>query len=253
MMHKIPITTAISVICALAAIFSAYYAYHQSKITSRQLYLHITPEIATRLHFMKKNGSFRPVFSVRNRSPINISSVAVDCSFLVFSKSKQKFISAWSGFLSGEQCSERHFIYLKQLEPNDFHVAKVAVEIAPKEESDEIYAFLVFSSYYRESDMKRFDKRDVYFFENGKGFEHSEFTGHPDYEKMISVLTSTQPPKPSPSIEIYNSDRYKALPKNSKGETQDEPISNSDTGNRERSQEAPAPTAPIDIRLLWKE
>lgn len=195
LLSRISVSTIVSILAALAAIFSAFFAYNQNKMVRRQLNLHISPEISIDLNIFKKHGYFQPVLSIRNESPINIISLSADYYFLHFDKTDKKF-SYQGSSLTDEQFFQRHLLYQKKLESNDFCVAELGNVISAKtnEFSGSIFIYIVFSNYYRESDMKPFDNKRIFIFEDGKIYKHTDFMNHPDYENILPILSIPQPP-----------------------------------------------------------
>lgn len=195
MIKRIPISTIISVVSAIAAIASAFFAYYQGTITHKQLYLHIRPQISIEMSFTKRYDYLQPVLSIRNRSPINIVALSVDYQFLLFDRVAKKFHYQWSS-LTSEQVFQDHLIFRKKLEPNHFMVAELGdvIQANHNKYSKSIFIFVLFSTHYRESDMERFDNKKIFFVEEGKIFQHSDFMALPDYEKIFPVINSVQPP-----------------------------------------------------------
>jgi len=197
---RLSISTIIAVISAITATASALFAYHQTTILRKQLHLHIQPEISIGLN-LYKNGYLQPVVTIRNLSPINIVSLGADYQFLNFSKSKRKFV--WQGSsLTTEQLFQRYPLYEKKLEPNDFVSAELGDVIAAEREkhTGNIFIFVIFGVYYRESDMQKFSRKEAFFCEDGRILTHSEFLSNPNYEDMLMTIGKTEPP-PTKSFE----------------------------------------------------
>jgi hypothetical protein len=114
---------------------------------------------------------------------------------LNFGKSKKKFV--WQGFsLTHEQFFPKYPLYEKKLESNDFVSAELGDVIAaePEKNTGNIFIFVIFCTYYRESDMEKFDRKEVFFCEDGKVFTYSDFLSNPNYENMLMTIEETEPP-----------------------------------------------------------
>ena len=195
LLTKNSVSTIVSVLAAIAAIISALFAYNQNKMVRRQLNLHISPEISIDLNIFEKHGYFQPVLSIRNESPINIISLSSDYYFFHFDKSDKKF-SYQGSSLTEEQFFQRHLLYQKKLESNDFCVAELGdvISVKANEFLGSIFIYIIFSNYYRESDMKRFDNKRIFIFENGKIYQHTDFMNHTDYVNILPILNVSRPP-----------------------------------------------------------
>ena len=191
---RFSISSIIAVISAITAVASAIFAYHQTTILRKQLHVHVQPKISIDLNFYKR-GYFQPVVTIRNLSPIKIVSLGADYQFLNFSKSKKRFV--WQGSsLTTKQFFQNYPLYEKKLEPNDFVSAELGDVIAGEREkhTGNIFIFVIFVVYYRESDMEKFNRKEVFFWEDGKLFTYSDFISNPNYEDMLMTIQETEPP-----------------------------------------------------------
>ena len=186
----------LSILSIIVAIFAASISYNQYQLVKKQMYLHIGPDVNIKLTTHIKNGYYQPVLLIRNLSPINISSLKANYLFLKFNKSTKVIDDAWTT-LTQEQFDQSNLIFRKRLEPNDYCSAETGNVIGVKSETikSNIFIYLTFLTFYRESDMKRFDIKKIYFFDDGKIFEHKDFINHPDYERIIETIKLAQLPE----------------------------------------------------------
>lgn len=191
---RFSISTILSVISLIIAAASALFVYHQTTILRNQLHVHIQPKISIDLNLYEK-GYLQPVLTIRNLSPISIVSLGADYQFLNFSKSRREFVYLGSS-LTNEQFFQRYPLYEKKLEPNDFVSAELGDVIAAEREKNKgnIFIFVIFCAYYRESDMEKFNRKEVFFCEDGKIFTNAEFLSNPNYEDMLMAIRETEPP-----------------------------------------------------------
>jgi len=186
----------LSIISILIAIFAVFITYSQYQLAKKQMFLHVAPDVNIKLTTYIKRGHYQPVLFVRNLSPINISSLKANYLFCIFNKSTKQIDSGWTA-LTPEQYEQSNLIFRKRLEPNDYCSAETGTVIGIKSDKIEsaIFIYLIHLTFYRESDMKRFDMQKIYFFENGKIFEHKDFMSHPDYDKIIETIKWAQIPQ----------------------------------------------------------
>lgn len=190
---RFSISTIIAVISAITAVASAFFAYHQTNILRKQLHGHIQPKISIDLNLYDKNY-LQPVLTIRNLSPISIVSLVADYQFFNFNKSKREFVYRGSS-LTTEQFFQRYPLYEKKLEPNDFISAELGDVITAEREKNtgNIFIFVIFCTYYRESDMEKFNRKEVFFCEDGKIFTHSDYLSNPNYEDMLMTIREIEP------------------------------------------------------------
>jgi len=188
-------TTTIAVISAIAAVASALFAYYQTTVVRKQMYVHIEPKVSLDLNIYNyKKRYLQPVLIIRNLSPINIVSVGADYQFLNFSKSQRKFV--WKGSsLTGDQLFQRYPLYEKKLEPNDFIAAELGDVIEAKKEKTlgNVFIFVIFCDYYRQSDMQKFSRREVFFYVDGRLLRHSQFLSDPSYDDIFTTVQNAEP------------------------------------------------------------
>jgi hypothetical protein len=133
---------------------------------------------------------------IRNLSPINISSLKANYLFLKFNKSTKLIDDAWAA-LTPEQNEQSNLIFRKRLEPNDSCSGETGSVIGVKSEAmkSNVFIYLIQLTFYRESDMKRFDMQKIYLFEDGKILEYKDFMNHSDYDKIIESVKLFQVPQ----------------------------------------------------------
>jgi hypothetical protein len=243
---RFSISTIIAVISAITAVASAFFAYHQTTILRKQLYVHIQPKISIALNLYEKNY-LQPVLTIRNLSPINIVSLGADYQFLNFSKSKREFVYQGSS-LTKEQFFQRYPLYEKKLEPNDFVSAELGDVITGDREKNtgNIFIFVIFCTYYRESDMEKFNRKEAFFCEDGKIFTHSDFLSNPNYEDMLMTIQETEPPSKESFKNVSGDLLVKKFNEVKKG------MESKDTGQVKESvkESPPRPGPPRGMRLL---
>lgn len=191
---RISIPTTIAVISAVAAIASAFFSYNQNQVLRKQLHLHVRPEVAVGLSILKKEAHFQPVLTIRNQSPVNVVSLSADYLFFQYDKATKRLRDESISCLIGEQSFKGHVVFQKKIEANDFVTAELGTVISTAPTKGSIFVFVVFSTYYRASDMERFDNRKVYFFEDGKIFDQASFMAHPAYESIFPLINTVRPP-----------------------------------------------------------
>ena len=249
MLKRIPLSTTIAVISALAAIASAFFSYNQNKMLRHQLYLNIRPEVSINLSIFKKNNYFQPLLSVRNQSPVDILSLSADYQFFQFDKATKKFRDQVTSFLTTEQLFQRHVLFQKKLEPNDLVAAELSnvISVIPSQNPRSIFVFVVFSTHYREGDMERFDIKKIFFFEGGRVFQQADFMSHPDYERIFPLINTVRPPDYG---SLGDMDAELVL-ENLKGNKKNAEPESGSTKNKNATRKLPP--KPSGIRLLFTD
>jgi hypothetical protein len=110
-----------------------------------------------------------------------------------------------------------------------------------------IFVFVIFSTYYRESDMERFDNRKVYYFQDGKIFDQASFMAHPAYENIFPLINTVRPPdfgspENLPAATLLN----KAKAEHDSVKTKMEKTKNQDDSRK-------PPSQPSGIRMLFTD
>jgi len=83
-------------------------------------------------------------------------------------------------------------IYKKSLEPTE-HVEQELVRVDPVDRIIAVYEFLI--RFYRVTDMKETDRRELFFVDQGKVYNHAEYVDAEDYLKIMRRIESVVIPE----------------------------------------------------------
>lgn len=118
-----------------------------------------------------------------NNGSIKVVALTVDSLLYTYEKSDKKI--ATYGKLRTMPFD--HLIFKKELAPS-LSVSKYLVGTG-NENSIGIYIFDL--TYHRETDMKRYKTKEIFFIENNKVYSHKEFINNQYYMDIISCLNTT--------------------------------------------------------------
>lgn len=177
----------------IIALSSSIFTYMQYNIANRAFYSHINPELSFNLSAYKKQNYFQPIIKIKNSSPINIVSLTSDFILLQYNKNRKKFHLIPNSALIENQVIKEHLIFEKNLDPNGFIYSELGMVIST-DSKDSVFIFIIFSTYYRQTDMEEFKKKKIYFFENGKFIDQRDYLEHPEYKKLFTYINSLPAP-----------------------------------------------------------
>ena len=60
------------------------------------------------------------------------------------------------------------------------------MKVGPVEDVVAVYVFDI--KYFRESDMKEFTQKNIYFVDSGKVYSHNQYRNQPDYRTVMVAL-----------------------------------------------------------------
>lgn len=161
--------------------------FHQNNIEERLNYLHIDPELNC---FLYQDNELS-YFTIKNNSPINVVALSVDYITYGYLKDKNEYSIAMSGGGNTTifDSMGKYWIFRKKLEPNEKISEFVGQLGFGKLLMNNIIAVRVFNvEYYRESDMKKYNKRIIFFLDGDKFYTYSEALKVVSLQKPIEKL-----------------------------------------------------------------
>jgi hypothetical protein len=178
--NKIAISALIvSIVSIVIAGASFYFSYQTS-------YLHIEPELICKFYY---SSNERPSFKVMNNGPVEISVLNIMSLARSFEKGKYNQIALTNMkgdytniYLDGNQ------LFKDTLLPKK--VFEVKLNQLPPHLMDKITVFTFYLTYYRPSDMKKYEKEILFFYDEGQVYEHKDFINHEGYKEIMKFLTS---------------------------------------------------------------
>jgi len=134
-----------------------------------------------------------PMIVVKNNGPISIVSLGVKHSFFSFNKVKNEIDMRAQMKDSVNDIGGEYVMFNKILNPKEFvfmPLLNAADEYDSYNKSYSILAYLFDIDYYRESDMKNYSMRAIYFVDNGKVYNEKDFLKNSYYQIIMKKIDS---------------------------------------------------------------
>jgi hypothetical protein len=147
-------------------------------------HLHMEPTVKCLFDFP---NDANPVLLVTNNGDIAVASLSVTHSFYVFNKSTLDLSAAGqSGNLFRDDV-----LYREELRPADY----VSLELVRFDPVDGFIGVYVFDlKFYRQSDMRSFCRREVFYVDEGRVYSRSEFMKTTSYRPIMEQIELLQMP-----------------------------------------------------------
>ncbi len=162
------------------------YTHRQAELARHQAQLHLEPELRT---YFDAPTDKNPVFVVANEGDIPAASVSVSVKLFTYDKNQKKVTSAAS---MGRTFSPGA-IYRAQLSPSE-HESLELIGVKPQPHLIVLYEFQL--KYFRQTDMREYERTEYFFLENGVPRKHSEFLSSDHYRSMMLEAENTEIPEP---------------------------------------------------------
>ncbi len=178
------IKNGISLLALIISIFALYYTHKQNSLASKLAHLHIEPVINTYFDLPKEKN---PIFVIANEGDIPAVSVSVGNRVFIFDKNTEKILSAAEVgriFSSGA-------IFRESLKPSEYENMEL-LKVSPQERLIVVYEFFI--KYFREKDMKEFERTEYFFIDGFTIVPHSEFLKNRFYRPLMSEITTFKMP-----------------------------------------------------------
>ena len=167
------------------AVAALFYTYQQSTLSSRQAQQHIEPVIKTYFDLPKKKN---PIFVIANEGYIPVVSASVGNRVFIFDKNINKIASA----AEASRIFSPGAIYRDILKPAE-HEDLELLKVGPKERLIVVYEFNI--KYFREKDMKEFERTEYYFIDGAKITPHGDFIKSQFYRSLMAQIVSFRMPE----------------------------------------------------------
>lgn len=179
-----------SVISVGIALASAWYAYQSLQISSRNQetieqinLLNIEPDVQYWYEFV---DGFEDLFLIKNKGPIKLKNLAVNHKSYVYDVKK----SRWRMMLGGGNILDaigENWLFLNELDVNDLIHKKTDSSSSP--DMNELISGQVFDvTFYRENDMRKFEKHVIFLVYKGEVFSSKEIIKDDDVVHARNTL-----------------------------------------------------------------
>jgi len=167
-------------------------------------YQHIKPGISCKLNYPLKDN---PTIIIKNESPIKIVSLGIKHRLFTFDKRTNE---VGIGVLAGDALGGENMIFQEELGPSAFTYQQlIKISENGHHPTGKIIIYLFNMRYYRPTDMKQYDDREIYFVDEGTVYTHKEFMDNPYYKDIISQIQACSFPADK---YIYNDNLSRILP-----------------------------------------
>jgi hypothetical protein len=180
-------TLGISIVALLISGISLYYSYEQIKILKETNYLQIEPDISCYLDYPKNEN---PTVVIKNNAPVKIVSIGVKHKLFEYNKNNDKISLAASMGNIVDDFGGDYMLFKPELGPKEFIMSQLAKISWDGNQSQFVIIYLFEIDYFRESDMKYFNKKEIFFIDGGKVYRHQIFVNNPNYRKIMAKINS---------------------------------------------------------------
>lgn len=174
-----------AVFCALlAVIITSVTAYNNLRLK----HLHLAPNIKSVFSFPQKfpqDGAAN--LTIVNTEDIPAVSITIELKTYTFN------IKTGDIGLSSESYGtfDKKWVYIDKLNPHDHQKTNIKYLNVAYMTNKEVVGIYVFDlKYYREADMKEYEKRELFFVESGTAYTHKEYRGNLNYKNIMSTSKS---------------------------------------------------------------
>jgi len=170
----------ISILALIISMAALLYTHKQSSLASKQAHLHIEPVIKTYFDLPKEKN---PVFVIANEGNIPVVSLSVGYRDFVFDKNIEKIVSATKAvhiFSPGA-------IFREKLKPTEYERMEL-LKVSPQDRLIVVYEFFI--KYFREKDMKKFERNEYCFVDGFNVVSHVDFLKNRFYRTLMSEINN---------------------------------------------------------------
>ena len=170
----------ISLVALIISMFALYYTYKQSSLASKLAHLHIEPLIKTYFDLPKEKN---PVFVIANEGDIPVVSVSVGNRVFIFDKNMGKIESA----AEAGRIFSPGVIFRENLKPTEYEDLEL-LKVSHQKHLIVVYQFFI--NYFRENDMKKFERTEYFFIDGFTAVSHVDFLKNRFYRTLMEQITN---------------------------------------------------------------
>jgi hypothetical protein len=170
----------VSLIAIMISLISLWYTHKQSLLAFRLAHLHIEPEIKTQ--FDLKKNEHNPTLVIANVGNIPVVSVSVNYQVFILNKETKNIESA----SCGKGMWAPGILYSEHLKPSEHP----ELQLIGIESPNRLIAYEFNLKYFRESDMREYNRKDYYFIDNNIVLNRDQFKKYTLYRDVMSNIAS---------------------------------------------------------------
>lgn len=175
----------IAVAAFLISLASAYVSCRQDALTRRVAQQHLAPDVGALFDFPVKDN---PVLVLVNRGDTPAASLSVTHDFFTYQKSKSQVLFRGSA----GRAFDTPLVFVKEFGPKE-HFSQSLSKVSPVNDRVHVYVFNL--RWYRLTDMAPYEKRELFFVDDGIVVDHSAFRSRPYYEEVLRQLDAVALPR----------------------------------------------------------
>lgn len=152
----------------------------------------LSPNIKSKLEYPLKlvNDKVRkqldnPEITLVNTGPITATAFSMDLKVYYYDKNRAEIVSV----SEMQQVPQDHFISVKELA----HSENIKRQLPGVHGKKMVGIYIFTLKYYRETDMKMFNRQDIFFIENYKIFSKNDYLKNNNYPKIMQAIKSYKP------------------------------------------------------------
>ncbi len=175
----------ISLLALTISIGALIFTYKQSLLASKEAHQHIKPVLKT---YFDKPIEKNPIFVIANEGNIPIVSVSVGNRTFAFDKKEEKIAIA----AESSKVFSPGAIFRESLKPTE-HEDMELLKINPRDDLITIYEFRI--KYFREKDMKEYERKEYFFIDGSNTVSHTDFLNNKYYRLIMSEVINYKFPE----------------------------------------------------------
>lgn len=174
----------ISLLALIISVVALFYTHKQSSLASKLAHLHIEPVMKTYFDLPKEKN---PFFVIANEGDIPVVSISVGNRVFVFDKNIGKIASA----AEAGRIFSPGAIFRENLKPTEYEDLEL-IKVSPQEHLIVVYEFII--KYFRENDMKEFERTEYFFIDGFNVVSHAEFFKNRFYRTLMAEINNFKMP-----------------------------------------------------------
>jgi len=179
-------------ITTAAFILSIVFGTRACNTDTRLNKLHIQPQVDCYLVRSVDKESLE--FYLKNRSPIPVVNLSVEHKYFVFLETAQKYVAEYPAMTSILDSPGQNWVFKQELGPNDSFGKKeyqILSQFDFYEGKSRFFVAAIFKiSFYRETDMRYFGKKAIFFLDSEKIYSYKNALDQDHLKEPIKQLSA---------------------------------------------------------------
>ena len=177
-------------ISIISIVITSVFGLRQCSLETKLNKLHIEPHVECYLIRSKDKKTFE--FHLKNKSPISVVNLSVAHKYFIYFDNAKRYVIESRSASSLLDSPGQNWIFKKKLDPNESTGRKeqdIWYQLNAHEESKKNIVTAIFEiTFYRESDMKQFNNKAIFFLDNEKIYSYKNALKHKHLIEPIKQL-----------------------------------------------------------------